>query len=99
MKSAKEEKGKKISILYILRILKEFSDEKHPLSQKQIIELLDSKYGQAINRKSVKRDLEKLKDAGFPTVRQVRGHQRLYAVISYRISRKFISMIMTARDL
>ena len=49
MKSAKEEKGKKISILYILRILKEFSDEKHPLSQKQIIELLDSKYGQAIN--------------------------------------------------
>ena len=72
MKSAKEEKGKKISILYILRILKEFSDEKHPLSQKQIIELLDSKYGQAINRKSVKRDLEKLKDAGFPiTSREV----------------------------
>ena len=58
MKSAKEEKGKKISILYILRILKEFSDEKHPLSQKQIIELLDSKYGQAINRKSVKRETE-----------------------------------------
>ena len=78
MKSDKEEKGKKISILYILKILKEFSDEKHPLSQKQIIELLDSKYGQSINRKSVKRDLEKLKEAGFPVTsrevsREVKG--------------------------
>ncbi|MGP1543263.1 MAG: helix-turn-helix transcriptional regulator [Dialister pneumosintes] len=61
-----EEKGKKISILYILQILKEYSDEHHALSQQQIIDLLQKHYGQSINRKSVKRDLERLKDAGFP---------------------------------
>lgn len=67
-----EEKGKKIAILYILRILKEKSDENHPLSQQQIMNLLETEYGVSINRKSVRRNLEKLKEAGFPiTAREV----------------------------
>jgi hypothetical protein len=37
--------NKKLSIIYILEILKDFSDEKHPLTQNDILKLLSSNYG------------------------------------------------------
>lgn len=57
---------KKMIILDILQILKEHTDEDHRISQQQIQEYMESEYGMKIDRKTVKRNLSKLLEFGFP---------------------------------
>ena len=57
---------KKMLILNILEILKKYSDEDHPLKQKQIGEILLRDYGMTVDRKAVKRNLAELMDSGYP---------------------------------
>lgn len=57
---------KKLLILYILNILREHTDADHPISQQKIVELLDSEYSMKANRKTVRRNLSKLMEAGYP---------------------------------
>ena len=59
--------GKKISILYILNILKEYSDEDHPMSQQQIADKLLEQYGMEVDRGTVKNNIMSLIDAGILT--------------------------------
>lgn len=71
--------GRKISIVYIMQILQHESDRDHPLSQQNIIEILKDQYNLSMERKSVRRNLEFLKEAGFPVVcreadRMIQGH-------------------------
>ena len=56
---------KKLLIINILNILKEYSDAKHPLNQQDIIKLLKDKYQMEANRKTIKRNLLDLLDCGF----------------------------------
>ncbi len=58
--------AKKLSLLYILDILRRHSDPEHPLSQQQILMLLQEEYGMELDRKAVKRNLMNLLDAGYP---------------------------------
>lgn len=58
--------SKKFLILNILEILRNYSDADHRLSQKNIIDLLRSKYEMVADRKSVKRNLMDLIDFGYP---------------------------------
>lgn len=62
----KKETGKKLLIIYILQILRRESDSAHPLSQQRILELLEERYGMTVDRKSVRRNLLCLREAGFP---------------------------------
>ena len=57
---------KKMLILNILEILKKYSDEDHPLKQKQIGEILLRDYGMTVDRKAIKRNLAELMDSGYP---------------------------------
>lgn len=57
---------KKMIILDILHILQKRSDEDHRLSQQKIQELMESEYGMKIDRKTVRRNLSKLVEFGFP---------------------------------
>lgn len=57
---------KKMIILNILNILKEHTDEDHTLSQQQIQKLMESEYGMKVDRKTVRRNLSKLIEFGFP---------------------------------
>jgi len=57
---------KKMLILNILEILKKYSDEDHPLKQKQIGEILLRDYGMSVDRKAIKRNLAELMDSGYP---------------------------------
>lgn len=57
---------KKLIILDILDILKKHSDEEHRLSQQKIQELIESEYGMKVAQKTVKRNLSKLIEFGFP---------------------------------
>ena len=53
---------KKLLIINILDILRKYTDENHRLSQKEIVEILNSKYKIEVNRKTVKRKLIALND-------------------------------------
>lgn len=64
--SGGKETGKALLIVRIIQILRRESDEDHPLSQQRILELLDERYGMTVDRKSVRRNLQRLQDAGFP---------------------------------
>jgi len=57
--------GKKIIILYILNILRKYTDVNHPMTQQQIADKLLSDYGMAVNRATVKRNISDLIDADY----------------------------------
>lgn len=56
---------KKLYILYILEILRKYSDSDHPLMQKEIIEIMERDFGVACERKAVSRNLGDLQDMGY----------------------------------
>ena len=55
---------KKMLIINILDILKNYTDQDHRLSQKQIIDILEKDYNMKVDRKAVKRNLLNLIDSG-----------------------------------
>ena len=59
------ESGKKIIILHILTILKNYTDFNHPMTQQEIADRLLSDYGMTVNRATVKRNIADLMDAGY----------------------------------
>lgn len=57
---------KKMLMFDILDILRKYSDEEHRLSQKDVETLLKTEHGVSAERKTIKRNLTCLIDAGFP---------------------------------
>ena len=57
--------NKKMLNMLILDILKEYSDENHPLTQQQILRILKRDYGMECDRRSVKNNLEYLQEFGY----------------------------------
>ena len=55
---------KKLALIRIWQILKEYSDYDHPLTQEDISDKLGSLYGISIERKAISRNLSLLKEAG-----------------------------------
>jgi len=55
---------KKMLIINILEILKNYTDINHRLSQKQIMDILERDYNMKVDRKAVKRNLLNLIDSG-----------------------------------
>ena len=55
---------KKLALIRIWQILREYSDYKHPMTQEDIAERLEKDYGIVIERKAVSRNLSLLKEAG-----------------------------------
>ena len=61
--------NKKLSIIYILDILKEYSDENHPLTQNEIVKKLYMQYGMECERKSIGANIDNLIEAGYDIVK------------------------------
>ena len=57
--------NKKTYILYVLDVLREYSDEEHRLSQKAIVDLLRKYYDIDIERRTVKSCVMNLIDTGY----------------------------------
>ena len=57
--------NKKMLIILILNILKEYSDVNHKLTQKEIMHLLKSNYDMECDRRSVKNNIQCLKELGY----------------------------------
>ena len=57
--------GKKVIILYILTILRKYSDKKHPMTQSQIKKKLMDDFQMDVHRATIKRNLEDLMMADY----------------------------------
>ena len=57
--------NKKLLSLLILEILKQYTDDGHRLTQKEIINLLKLNYGMECDRRSVHNNIQILKDFGY----------------------------------
>ena len=71
----------------ILDILRKHTDEEHRLSQQQIQNLMESEYGMKVDRKTVRRNLSKLIEFGFPIKYRGSDYEN-DAIIRNRIDRK-----------
>ncbi len=60
--------NKKMLNMLILEILQEYSDEAHPLTQQEIIRILKRTYGMECDRRSVRNNVDYLRDLGFDIV-------------------------------
>lgn len=67
----------KLRPLYLLRILREQTDENHKLSTVQLCKLLKDEYGIDTFRTTIKTDIEVLQQAGF-SIEVTRSSQNLY---------------------
>lgn len=57
---------KKLAIIYILKALENYSSKNCTYSQQKIIKLVYDKYGMKLDRKTVRHNLSKLLEVGFP---------------------------------
>ena len=55
-------------ILYLLRILEQFTDEEHPLTTRQLIEMLDEQYGISTYRTTIAKDITVLQEFGIDII-------------------------------
>ncbi|MBR6873902.1 MAG: WYL domain-containing protein [Ruminococcus sp.] len=62
----KAKQPKKLAVIYILKILQDYTDEQNRLTQTEIVDLLQEDYGMSLDRKSVRHNLSKLMEAGYP---------------------------------
>ena len=65
---------KKLYILYILEILKKYSDAEHKLKQQDIIKYMEKDYGAVCDRKTISRNITDLMDAGYEVEHDVGGY-------------------------
>ena len=57
---------KKLMMMLILEILQTETDPEHHLRQSEIVKILDNRYDMQVDRKAVKRNIDKLIEMGFP---------------------------------
>ena len=65
--------NKKMSVLCILKVLSEYSDEQHPLTQADIIKKIEHKYGLELERKSIGANIQSLIDFGYDIIKTEKG--------------------------
>ena len=65
--------NKKMLNMLILDILEQYSDEDHHLTQQEIIQHLRAQYGMECDRRSVKNNIDSLKELGFDIVTNNKG--------------------------
>lgn len=61
--------GQKLKMLYIIKILEEYTDEEHPITTKELIEKL-ALYGVNAERKSIYDDIARLQDFGYDIIQK-----------------------------
>ena len=73
------DKDNKKRLMLMKEVLEKYSDEDHPLTTAQIIEILDKEYGMKIHRTTVSRDIADLEEMGVD-VQSQRSTQNRYFV-------------------
>lgn len=94
--------NKKSSIILILNVLKKYSDEKHPLTQEKIINIIKKENGIDLERKSIGRNINTLIDLDYSIEHTHDGYylsEREFeeSEVSYLIDAIFSSKSMTGK--
>lgn len=66
--------NKKLALLYILKILEEYTDFDHRLTQSEIADKLEQQYGVILERKAISRNLSLLREAGYEVESERNGN-------------------------
>ena len=85
--------NKKASILLVLKVLEEYSDENHYLTQKQIIEKIEELYGIELERKSIASSLTLLEELDYDIVKNPRGG---FALLSRALEPSEVTFLVDA---
>lgn len=85
----------KLRPLYLLKILKEKTDEDHTLSTAQLCQLLKDDYGIDTFRTTIRSDIEILQQAGF-SIQATRSTQNLYNYIEREFDVPEIKLLLDA---
>ncbi len=82
-------------ILYLQKILLERTDEEHPLSTTQLIEILQTEYGITAHRTTVTHDIDALIEFGLDII-AIRSTQNRYFVASRRFELPELKLLIDA---
>lgn len=85
----------KLRPLYLLRILREQTDENHKLSTAQLCKLLKDEYGIDTFRTTIKTDIEVLQQAGY-SIEVTRSSQNLYNYTEREFDKQEITAMLDA---
>ncbi len=85
----------KLKILYLLKILQEQTDEDHPLTTNQLIEILDKEYGVSSHRETLKSDIRALQEFGIDVL-SVRSKQTKYFIGSRQFELPELKLLIDA---
>ncbi len=89
--------NKKLALLYILKILEEYSDHDHPLTQSEIAEKLVQNYGIVLERKAISRNLSLLREAGYEIESEAKGNYLDYREFDNTELRLMIDGVLSSR--
>jgi len=68
----------KDNILYVLKVLQEYSDKEHPITQQEIIKKIYMLYTESIDRRTIKGYIDTLNDFGYNIVSLKKGEGYYY---------------------
>ena len=85
----------KLRPIYLVRILKERTDEDHYLTTSQLCSILKDEYGMATHRTTIKSDIEMLQKAGFG-IQTVRSTQNQFNFIEREFDDAELKMLIDA---
>lgn len=82
-------------ILYLKKILEERTDEEHPLSTTQLINILNDEYGISAHRTTVTKDIAALQEFGMDIV-TIHSTQSKYFVASRKFELPELKLLIDA---
>ena len=82
-------------ILYLLRILEQYTDEEHPLTTKQLIDKLQDEYGISAHRTTLSKDIAALQEFGVDIV-TVHSTQSKYFIGSRKFELPELKLLVDA---
>lgn len=84
-------------ILYLLKILEEQTDEEHPLTTNQLIEILDNEYGIPVYRTTLSKDIAALQKYGIDIV-TIHSTQCKYFIANRKFELPELKLLIDAVD-
>ena len=90
--------AKKTLIMRIYQILDEYSDEEHPLTQQNIIDILERDYDMPCERKAVGRNVSYLKEMGFDIESTANGTYLASRKLENAELRLLIDSVLSSRN-
>lgn len=85
----------KARLLYVLRLLEQYSDEDHPLSTMDLLSMLSEKYGISTHRITLKTDIETLQSFGID-IEVKNSSQNLYYISSRQFEIPELKLLIDA---